>query len=102
MRLRNRQEICTLIFEGVINRVIIGQEENGEWKMFYLGANGAVNAQLSEGRSREHILAKTKECMIGHGKALIENLIEDSERYLGSMNLQPTTTTDEEAGGETK
>ena len=92
MRLRNRQEICTLIFEGVTNRIIIGEAENGEWEMFYLSADGAEIAHGEEG-SREQIIEGIKTFLHGHAKQIFENLFEDAERYLGSMNLQPTTTT---------
>ena len=95
MRLRNRQEICTLIFEGVVNRIVIGQGENGEWEMYYLSANGYDIAH-GQARSREEIIEGVKEWMRGHGKQIIENLIDDSEKYLGSMNLQPTTTEETE------
>lgn len=86
MRMANREEIATLTFMGVTERIVIGQEDNGEWKMVYLRTNGGVAAFIDHGKSREDILRRTKECMCGHGKALIENLIQSSEIYLGSMN----------------
>ena len=89
MRLANREEIATLIFQGVTNRAIIGQEQDGRWSMYYLAANGFEIAH-GQGRSREEIIEGTKRFMCGHGKQIIENLIQDSEIYLGSMNLQPT------------
>jgi hypothetical protein len=94
MRLKNREEILTLIFQGVVNRVIVGESanEDGTWEGYYLAANGEVIAHLSEGRSREHIIEKVKTCMHGHAKQVFENLFQDSETYLGSMGLQPTTT----------
>jgi hypothetical protein len=92
--MRNRQEVLTLIFQGVVNRVIIWQGDNGEWEANYLAANGFVVAHLSEGRSREHIIEKVKTCMHGHAKQVFENLFQDAEIYLGSMSMQPTTTTD--------
>ena len=92
MRLKNRQEVATLIFQGVINRFVVGQEQDGTWWMYYLSADGGVVATITHARSWEDILAKTKECMRGHGRQIIENLIDDSEKYLGSMNLQPSRT----------
>lgn len=96
MRLTNRQEVMTLIFEGVVNRVIIGQEPDGTWSMYYLSADGGTVATIRAIRSREEILRQTKESMRGHGRQVIENLIDDSEKYLGSMNLQPKTTNNNE------
>ena len=89
MRISNREEVATLIFQGVTERVIIGQEENGQWSMYYLHANGSLGAEIRGGGSREQILAVAKDFMMGHGRALIENLIQSSELYLGSMGAVP-------------
>ena len=88
--MRNRQEVLTLIFEGVVNRAVIWEGDNGQWEGHYLAANGAVIAHLmSEGRGREEIIERVKTCMHGHAKQVFLNLFEDSEKYLGSMGLQP-------------
>lgn len=85
MRMANREEIASFTCRGVSERIVIGEEDAG-WKMVYLRANGAAQAEISEGESREQILAVTKHFMNGHGRVLIQNLIESSEIYLGSMN----------------
>lgn len=74
--------------------MVIGEAEDGQWEMFYLAANSAEIAHGQE-RSREEMIEGTKRWLRGHGKQIIENLIDDSERFLGSMNLQPITTTDD-------
>lgn len=53
-------------------------------------------ANLSEGRSRDDIIEKVKTCMHGHAKQVMLNVFEDSEKYLGTMGLQPTTTEETE------
>jgi hypothetical protein len=91
MRIANREEVATLIFMGVVERVIIGQEENGQWSMYYLRVDGGVQAFIDQAESREDILRQTMHFMDGHGRVLITNLIQSSEMYLGSMHQQPAS-----------
>jgi hypothetical protein len=82
----NREEVATFTFMGVTERVVIGQEEDGQWKMVYLRPDGSVQAFIDHAESREEILRLTKIFMDGHGRVLVQNVIESSEIFLGSMN----------------
>ena len=91
MRMAHREEVASFTFMGVTERVVIGQEENGQWKMVYLRTNGCVQAFIDHAQSREEILMLTKHFMDGHERCLIQNLIQSSEIYLGSIHQQTTT-----------
>jgi hypothetical protein len=81
----HREEVATFTFLGVTERIIIGQEEGGSWQMLYLRPNGYVQARIGQARDRQEIMQLTKRFMDGHGKALVQNLIQSSEIFLGTL-----------------
>lgn len=84
MRIANRQEIAWFTFLGVTERIVIGQDEELGWCMYYLRANGSVQAQITGKQSREELMEAVKLFMDGHGRALIQNVIQSSEIFLGT------------------
>lgn len=77
------EEVATLSYRGRTERVVIGRHRRtGNWVMQYLrpGQDGdSAQATISDGESREDIIKRTVECVTGHGKALVENVIQSWE-----------------------
>ena len=77
------EEILRLTYRGVSERVVIGLNEKTEkWVMRYLrpGQDGdSAQVTITDGESREDIIKRTLECVTGHGKALVENVIQSWE-----------------------
>lgn len=85
MRIANRQEIAWFTFLGVTERIIIGQDEELGWCMFYLRADSFIQAEITGKRSREELMEAVKLFMDGHGRGLIQNLIQSQEIFLPSL-----------------
>jgi hypothetical protein len=73
------EEVATLTFMGVSERVVIAKGRNGKWRMSYYRTNGGEQACINDAESREEILRLTKRFMQGHGRALVENVIQSAE-----------------------
>jgi hypothetical protein len=82
--LEYKEEVATFTFRGVTERVVIGcNPKTEQWVMHYLlpGQDGdSPQAMITDGESREDILRRTKRFMIGHGRALVENVIQAWEQ----------------------
>jgi hypothetical protein len=75
------------VFDGVRERVVIGQERDGRWSMGYFRAGQDLDIESAQAcirepdiRTREGILRETKRFMIGHGQCLMSNLIQSAEQ----------------------
>jgi hypothetical protein len=77
------EEVARFTYRGTTERVVIGQNRRTKaWVMRYLrGDDGEVEqAVIDHGTSREEILRQTKGFMIGHGRVLVENVIQSMEK----------------------